>query len=141
MDPSFYEPVQSSIPTLILSGEIDPVTPPGLYDLVYRDPRGESVLAGAFHYLDNIRVVTPSRCVPEGGTAIAFEGYELENGWIPRLGGVPCEGGDAQQANGDQWPGAYSGLEIAAAGPNRYSVRLEIAAPGCGGERGRNDLR
>jgi pimeloyl-ACP methyl ester carboxylesterase len=28
VDPSFYEPVQSSIPTLILSGEIDPVTPP-----------------------------------------------------------------------------------------------------------------
>ncbi len=28
VDSSFYEPVQSSIPTLILSGEIDPVTPP-----------------------------------------------------------------------------------------------------------------
>ena len=28
VDPAFYEPVQSSIPTLILSGEIDPVTPP-----------------------------------------------------------------------------------------------------------------
>ena len=28
VDESFYEPVQSSIPTLILSGEIDPVTPP-----------------------------------------------------------------------------------------------------------------
>jgi hypothetical protein len=28
VDPSFYEPVQSSIPTLIMSGEIDPVTPP-----------------------------------------------------------------------------------------------------------------
>jgi pimeloyl-ACP methyl ester carboxylesterase len=28
VDPSFYEPVQSSIPTLILSGDIDPVTPP-----------------------------------------------------------------------------------------------------------------
>jgi pimeloyl-ACP methyl ester carboxylesterase len=28
VDPSFYEPVQSSIPTLILSGAIDPVTPP-----------------------------------------------------------------------------------------------------------------
>ena len=28
VDPSFYEPVQSAIPTLILSGEIDPVTPP-----------------------------------------------------------------------------------------------------------------
>ena len=26
--PSFYEPVQSSIPTLILSGDIDPITPP-----------------------------------------------------------------------------------------------------------------
>jgi pimeloyl-ACP methyl ester carboxylesterase len=28
VDPAFYEPVTSSIPTLILSGEIDPVTPP-----------------------------------------------------------------------------------------------------------------
>ena len=28
VDASFYEPVQSSIPTLILSGEVDPVTPP-----------------------------------------------------------------------------------------------------------------
>jgi pimeloyl-ACP methyl ester carboxylesterase len=28
VDPSFYEPVQSPIPTLILSGDIDPVTPP-----------------------------------------------------------------------------------------------------------------
>jgi pimeloyl-ACP methyl ester carboxylesterase len=28
VDGSFYDPVQSSIPTLILSGEIDPVTPP-----------------------------------------------------------------------------------------------------------------
>ena len=28
VDASFYEPVQSSIPTLIMSGQIDPVTPP-----------------------------------------------------------------------------------------------------------------
>lgn len=28
VDPSFYEPVKSQIPTLVLSGEIDPVTPP-----------------------------------------------------------------------------------------------------------------
>ena len=28
VEPSFYEPVQSSIPALIMSGEIDPVTPP-----------------------------------------------------------------------------------------------------------------
>ncbi len=28
VEASFYEPVQSSIPTLIMSGEIDPVTPP-----------------------------------------------------------------------------------------------------------------
>jgi len=28
VDASFYEPLQSSIPTLIMSGEIDPVTPP-----------------------------------------------------------------------------------------------------------------
>jgi len=28
VDPSFYEPVKSDIPTLVLSGEVDPVTPP-----------------------------------------------------------------------------------------------------------------
>jgi pimeloyl-ACP methyl ester carboxylesterase len=28
IDPSFYEPISSSIPTLVLSGELDPVTPP-----------------------------------------------------------------------------------------------------------------
>ena len=28
VDESFYEPVQSAIPTLVLSGEVDPVTPP-----------------------------------------------------------------------------------------------------------------
>ena len=28
VDPSYYEPVKSNIPTLVLSGEIDPVTPP-----------------------------------------------------------------------------------------------------------------
>ena len=28
VDASFYEPVQSSIPALILSGDIDPITPP-----------------------------------------------------------------------------------------------------------------
>ena len=28
VDPSFYEPVKSDIPTLVMSGEIDPVTPP-----------------------------------------------------------------------------------------------------------------
>ena len=28
VDPSFYEPVTSSVPTLVMSGEIDPVTPP-----------------------------------------------------------------------------------------------------------------
>ena len=28
IDPSFYEPVTSSVPTLVMSGEIDPVTPP-----------------------------------------------------------------------------------------------------------------
>src|SRR5687767_13822462 len=36
IDPSFYEPVQSSIPTLILSGEIDPVTPPVWGDAIAR---------------------------------------------------------------------------------------------------------
>jgi pimeloyl-ACP methyl ester carboxylesterase len=28
VDPSFYEPLHSDIPTLVLSGEVDPVTPP-----------------------------------------------------------------------------------------------------------------
>ena len=29
MAPSFYDPVQSSVPTLVMSGALDPVTPPG----------------------------------------------------------------------------------------------------------------
>ena len=28
VDPSYYEPVKSDVPTLVLSGEVDPVTPP-----------------------------------------------------------------------------------------------------------------
>jgi pimeloyl-ACP methyl ester carboxylesterase len=28
IDPKFYEPLKSAIPTLVLSGEIDPITPP-----------------------------------------------------------------------------------------------------------------
>jgi pimeloyl-ACP methyl ester carboxylesterase len=34
VDPSFYEPITSNIPTLVLSGEIDPITPPSWGDQV-----------------------------------------------------------------------------------------------------------
>jgi pimeloyl-ACP methyl ester carboxylesterase len=48
VDASFYEPVKSNVPTLILSGELDPVTPPSW---------GESVLPG----LTNARhIVVPA---------------------------------------------------------------------------------
>jgi pimeloyl-ACP methyl ester carboxylesterase len=36
VDASFYEPVQSNVPALILSGDIDPVTPPSWGDQVAR---------------------------------------------------------------------------------------------------------
>ncbi len=36
VDPAFYEPVQSPVPALILSGEIDPITPPVWGDQVAR---------------------------------------------------------------------------------------------------------
>ena len=48
VDPAFYEPVKSDVPTLILSGELDPVTPPSW---------GESVLP----HLTNARhIVVPA---------------------------------------------------------------------------------
>lgn len=34
LDPSYYEPVRSSVPVLVLSGELDPVTPPQWGDSV-----------------------------------------------------------------------------------------------------------
>jgi pimeloyl-ACP methyl ester carboxylesterase len=34
VDASYYEPVRSDVPTLILSGDVDPVTPPGWGDAV-----------------------------------------------------------------------------------------------------------
>ena len=39
VDPGYYEPVVSDVPTLILSGEIDPVTPPAWGDAVARHLR------------------------------------------------------------------------------------------------------
>ena len=39
VDPSYYEPVVSDVPALILSGEVDPVTPPGWGDAVARHLR------------------------------------------------------------------------------------------------------
>ena len=48
VDPSFYEPVKSSVPTLVLSGELDPVTPPNW---------GESVLP---HLSNATHIVVPA---------------------------------------------------------------------------------
>jgi pimeloyl-ACP methyl ester carboxylesterase len=57
VDPAFYEPVKSSVPTLVLSGELDPVTPPTW---------GESVLP----YLSNARhIVVPATGHGAIGTA------------------------------------------------------------------------
>ena len=36
MEPSYYEPVVSDVPTLVLSGEVDPITPPGWGESVAR---------------------------------------------------------------------------------------------------------
>lgn len=56
VDPAFYEPVTSSIPTLVLSGEIDPVTPP-----VW----GEAIIK----HLSNARhIVMPGTGHTAGGT-------------------------------------------------------------------------
>jgi pimeloyl-ACP methyl ester carboxylesterase len=51
VDPSFYEPVTSSIPTLIMSGEIDPVTPPSWGEEIARTlPNSRHlVMPGAGH--------------------------------------------------------------------------------------------
>jgi pimeloyl-ACP methyl ester carboxylesterase len=56
VDPSFYEPVKSEIPTLVMSGELDPVTPPTW---------GEQVAAS----LSNARhIVMPGTGHTPGGT-------------------------------------------------------------------------
>jgi hypothetical protein len=39
IDPSYYEPVVSDVPTLILSGDVDPVTPPEWGDAVAKHLR------------------------------------------------------------------------------------------------------
>jgi hypothetical protein len=36
IEPSYYEPVVSDVPTLVLSGEVDPITPPGWGESVAR---------------------------------------------------------------------------------------------------------
>jgi pimeloyl-ACP methyl ester carboxylesterase len=48
VDPSFYEPVSSKVPVLVLSGELDPVTPPAW---------GESVLP---HLPNSKHIVVPA---------------------------------------------------------------------------------
>jgi pimeloyl-ACP methyl ester carboxylesterase len=48
VDASYYEPVQSSVPVLVLSGELDPVTPPSW---------GESVLA---HLPNAVHITVPA---------------------------------------------------------------------------------
>jgi pimeloyl-ACP methyl ester carboxylesterase len=45
VDPSYYEPVKSNIPTLVLSGEIDPITPPTWGEQVAKDlPNSKHVI-------------------------------------------------------------------------------------------------
>jgi pimeloyl-ACP methyl ester carboxylesterase len=39
VDASYYEPVVSDVPTLVLSGELDPVTPPGWGESVVKHLR------------------------------------------------------------------------------------------------------
>jgi pimeloyl-ACP methyl ester carboxylesterase len=51
VDESFYEPVRSAIPTLVLSGEVDPVTPPSWGDEVAKTLSNSAhiVLPGTGH--------------------------------------------------------------------------------------------
>lgn len=46
-------------------------------------------------------------------------------------GGAPGEISN-DRSSGD-WVGSYSGMQIGAAGANRYSIYIDIGAPGCGG--------
>ena len=73
-----------------LINPLDPSTPPGLYELVYSDPRGESRLVDAIRIVDHIRSVTPTQLSSAGGTPIVFEGYAFSTEWTPRIGGVLC---------------------------------------------------
>jgi pimeloyl-ACP methyl ester carboxylesterase len=48
VDPSYYDPVTSGVPTLILSGDVDPVTPPSWGEEVARHlPRSRHLVAPA----------------------------------------------------------------------------------------------
>lgn len=60
VDPSFYEPVKSGIPTLVMSGEIDPVTPPSWGEEVAR------TLPNSKH------IVMPGTGHTAGGTGCGF---------------------------------------------------------------------
>jgi pimeloyl-ACP methyl ester carboxylesterase len=57
LDPSFYEPVKSAIPTLVMSGQIDPITPP---------PWGEEVAKYLTH---SKHVIIPGAGHTAGSTA------------------------------------------------------------------------
>jgi pimeloyl-ACP methyl ester carboxylesterase len=46
IDPAYYQPLKSAVPTLIMSGELDPVTPPTWGEMVHKNlPRSKHVIA------------------------------------------------------------------------------------------------
>jgi pimeloyl-ACP methyl ester carboxylesterase len=48
LQPAYFEPVTSSVPTLVLSGEVDPVTPPSWAAAAVRHlPNGRHLIAAA----------------------------------------------------------------------------------------------
>ena len=51
MDPAYFEPLQSDVPVLLLSGEIDPATPPRWAELVQDGlSRSQHVIVSGGHH-------------------------------------------------------------------------------------------
>lgn len=85
--PDFHEPLMSDVPTLLLSGELDPVTPPRYGERVVATlPRGRHLVArGQGHH------VTPAGCLPKLVARFLREGdaKALDASCLERLGPTP----------------------------------------------------
>jgi pimeloyl-ACP methyl ester carboxylesterase len=103
VDPSFFEPVAVSTPTLLLSGALDPVTPPRLGELALETlPNGvHGVAPGAGHGVITLGCAPKlARGLIESGSAEGLDLSCLDTITRPefhtaRLGPAPLEDDDA----------------------------------------------
>jgi pimeloyl-ACP methyl ester carboxylesterase len=110
VDPSFYEPVKSAIPTLVMSGEIDPVTPPVWGEAITR-------------HLSNARhIVMPGTGHTAGGTGC---GMRIIRNFITS-GSV--DGLDTSCVANVKRPPFF----VTPAGPDPTSAKAAVGKPGSG---------